>query len=337
MNYTNNMDNIDNIDKNIGETSNIINKRILIVGGTGSLGCAIINKYVNNNEIICYSRDECKQWEISKTINNKNLKMVIGDMRDYDRLEYIIKINDPHIILIVGAMKHIDICEKFIHECIKTNINGVDNILNIVEKNNIPSLETVCFISTDKACLPVNVYGMCKAISERNVISRVNNEKIKFICVRYGNVLNSRGSIIPLLKKSIDRDHYDLTHVDMTRFIMTLDESVNLIEFAITNANSGDIVIPELRSMKIIDLLEIFGEKYNKPIKIIGLRPGEKLSESLVCESEIHRVIQSDDSRYKFIRYNEINKLFNVEDFNSKASIISKDELEKYLTELSLL
>lgn len=316
----------------------ITNKTILILGGTGSLGYALVEKYITNNKIICYSRDECKQWEMRKRIQSKNLSFELGDIRDYMRLKYVLIKTNPHIVIIAAALKHIDVCENFIQECLKTNITGINNILNVIELHHLNNLETVCFISTDKACCPVNVYGMCKSISEKNVIAR-QKDNVKFVCVRYGNVLNSRGSIIPLLHKYSERDYYELTHEDMTRFIMTLEESTDLIDHAILYAESGDIVIPEIRAMKIRDLMEIFAQHYNKSIKITGLRQGEKLSESLVSDQEICNVIDSHDPKFKYIRANNLepqNK-YQTSMFNSDNNIVTIDQLREYLVLLKLL
>lgn len=310
-------------------------KRLLIIGGTGSLGYALTNKYIDSYKIFCMSRDECKQWEMKKKINSDNFETIIGDMRDYNRTEYIISKIKPEIIIIAAAMKHIDICEKYISECIKTNIIGIDNILDASEKFDF--IETVLFVSTDKACNPMNVYGMCKSISERSVISRsFNNEKTKYLCVRYGNVLNSRGSIIPLLENFRDKPYYELTHPNMTRYIMTLDESVTLIDYALNHGENGDIVIPHLQSINIKDLIELYAEKYNKEIKISGIRQGEKLFESLVSDSEIENVEINDN--FIIIKNHNVNKKHcDAKDFSSYNNMITKNELYNYLVKLCLI
>jgi FlaA1/EpsC-like NDP-sugar epimerase len=191
-------------------------------------------------------------------------------------------------------MKHIDQCEYNTEQSINTNLLGIKNILDVIEmqKNNLNNtLETVLFVSSDKACSPINVYGMCKALSETLIVEKsLYVKEFKFVNIRYGNVLNSRGSIIPLLHSIGNNEktkYFTLTNENMTRFVMTLKQSVDLIEHAIIYGESGDTVIPELISMKVKDLVEIFSEKYNKPIKIIGIKPGEKLLESLlkVCKT----------------------------------------------------
>ena len=319
------------------------NKKILIFGGSGSLGNEIIDRYINKNIIINYSRDECKHWKMELKYKSKNLSFVIGDIRDYKRVETTIIQKNPDIIIIAAALKHIDRCEYAIEECIKTNFQGTLNVLNAVESNiDRIKLDCVVFVSTDKACEPTNVYGMSKGLSESAMIEKSYNiSKCKFVTVRYGNVLNSRGSIIPILHekgKDSETKEFTLTHKFMTRFVMTLEQSVNLIEHAILHAETGDIVIPTLISMKLVDLLEIFSEKYNKPIKITGLRPGEKMLESLISETQSMRLIIGDDG-YMYIKppYKNILIEDNIKNYNSRLNPLSKEELYEYLNKYELL
>lgn len=319
-------------------------KTILFFGGSGSLGNAFIQKNIHNNKIINYSRDENKHWEMDIKYQSKNLKSIIGDIRDLSRVEETILRENPNIIIIASALKHVDRCELSVTEAIKTNFEGVMNILNSVEKydTQLANLECVLFISTDKACEPTNVYGCCKALSESAVIEKsFYNKRVKFISVRYGNVVNSRGSIIPLLHtigKDVNKKHFTITHEDMTRFLMTLEQSVDLIEYAISNAESGDIVLPELISIKIKDLVEIFSEMYNKPIVITGIRPGEKMLESLISETQSYRLIQ-DNNGYYFIKpcYKGLSSTDNAINYNSKVNPLSKDELRNFLHKKMLL
>ena len=283
----------------------MINKKILIIGGTGSLGNELIKKYVNTNILYIMSRDESKHWHMSLYYNNhQNLNFIIGDIRDKIKVQQTILRIKPDIIILAAAMKHIDKCEYESNECINTNLIGTQNVLDIIEafSNILLNLDSVCFISTDKACSPVNIYGMCKAISESLMIEKSKYiTNIKFVIVRYGNVLNSRGSIIPMLHK-LGKDqnvkNFTITHPEMTRFIMTLEQSVQLIEHAILNAESGDIVVPNLISCKIIDLIEIFSSLYNKPIINGKMRAGEKISESLINETQSNRLICEKDYMY---------------------------------------
>jgi UDP-glucose 4-epimerase len=176
----------------------IIDKKILLFGGSGSLGRKFIDTYINKNEITNYSRDECKHWEMSLHYKTSNLKFIIGDIRNYNSVENAIVREQPHIIIIMAALKHIDRCEYAIHECLQTNCMGPINVLDAIEKNNdrLQRLECVVMVSTDKACEPTNVYGMAKAIAESSIVEKsLHISNRKFVNIRYGNVLNSRGSI----------------------------------------------------------------------------------------------------------------------------------------------
>ena len=320
--------------------------RILIIGGTGSLGNELVNKYINNNILYILSRDEKKQWDMKNNFKNHNyyhnLNFIIGNIGDYNKMESVFLRYNFNIIILAAAMKHIDICEFETNECLNTNLIGTQNVLNIIEnnKNLLLNLQTVCFVSTDKACSPVNVYGMSKALSESLMIEKSKYiSNIKFVCVRYGNVLNSRGSIIPLLHQigQTENLNYNLTNINMTRFIMTLQDSVNLIEYAINNGHTGDIIIPEIKSIKIIDLFEIFSEIYKKQITIGKLRPGEKLLESLINVTQSRRCIKNNN--YYHIKPCYININSNIEniDYNSSLNTITKFELKQYLHSLNLI
>jgi dTDP-4-dehydrorhamnose reductase len=324
----------------------INNKKILLIGGSGSLGNAFIRKHIEKNEIYVYSRDECKHWTMQLQYNNhQNLNFVIGNVCDKDKIQQTILRHNFHIIINAAAMKHIDKCEFESNECLNTNIVGPQNLVNLIEtfKNNLTNLECCCFISTDKACSPVNIYGMSKAISESLFVEKSKcMDNVKFVCVRYGNVLNSRGSIIPMLHelgKNPEVTHFKLTDDRMTRFVMTLDQSVLLIEEAIINGESGDIVIPKLVSCNIKDLLEIFSELYNKPIKKISLRPGEKMLESLINETQSLRLVRDEETGYMYIKppYKNITSNCEVQDYNSKINPLTKFELKQYLHKLNLI
>lgn len=320
------------------------NKTILIFGGSGSLGHKLVDRYLNNNTIYVYSRDECKHWKMSISYKkHPNLHFIIGDIRDFSKVRQSISRFNPDVIIIASALKHIDRCEYETNECISTNLLGTQNVLNVIESLRYDlKLSKVCFVSTDKACSPVNIYGMCKASSECLMIEKSKYiPNIKFVTVRYGNVLNSRGSIIPKLHEMGTNDKYQkyiITDDRMTRFVMTLDQSVDLIQHALDYGESGDVVIPKLISCKIIDLIEIFSEKYDKPVEKGELRPGEKLLESLINETQSMRLIIGKDG-YMFIKppYKNIMVENDVKDYNSTLNPLSKADLKKYLLELNLL
>lgn len=323
----------------------MINKKILIIGGTGSLGNKLTQRYLENNTIYLYSRDETKHWSMSIDYqNHKNLNFIIGNINDQEKIRQTLVRHNFDIIILAAAMKHIDRCEYESNECINTNLSGTQNVLNEIENNLklLTNLETVCFISTDKACSPVNIYGMTKAISESLLVEKSKYiDSIKFVCVRYGNVLNSRGSIIPTLHKIGKNENiknFKLTDERMTRFVMTLEQSVDLVEHAILHAESGDIVIPNLISCNIKDLIEIFSELYNKPIVQDKLRPGEKMLESLINSTQSMR-LQFGPDGYMYIKppYKNIMVNNDIKDYNSTINPLSKEELKKYLIDLNLL
>jgi|LauGreDrversion4_2_1035121.scaffolds.fasta_scaffold02689_14 FlaA1/EpsC-like NDP-sugar epimerase len=325
----------------------IENKTILIFGGTGSLGHEVVARYIEKNVIYNYSRDECKHWKMKLDFNhNKNLNFIIGDVINEKKIEETILRIKPNIIIIASAMKHIDQCEYNTDQSLNTNLLGVKNILDLIEKHQYmlnTTLETVLFVSSDKACSPINVYGLCKALSETLITEKSYYLKnIKFVNIRYGNVLNSRGSIIPLLHtigSDAEKSHFTLTNDKMTRFVMTLEQSVNLIEHAIINGESGDTVIPKLISMNVKDLVEIFSEKYNKPIKLTGIKPGEKLLESLINKSQSARIkINGEYTHIKSVYdFNETINETSLTDYNSKINPLSKEELYNFLIGLNLI
>ena len=281
---------------------------------------------------------------MSLKYKSPNLKFIIGDIRDYNSVENAILREQPHLIIIMAALKHIDRCEYAIHECLQTNCIGPMNVLNTIEKNNdrLVNLEVVVMVSTDKACEPTNVYGMAKALAESAIVEKslyIKNRK--FVNIRYGNVLNSRGSIIPILhEKGSDPEvkEFTLTHEDMTRFVMTLEQSVQLIEYAAIHGESGDTVIPKLISLRMVDLMKIFSEKYGKPIKITGLRPGEKMLESLISETQAMRLVKSA-SGYMHIKpaYKNLLVTEDVQNYNSKLNPLSKDDLQEFMSNLKLI
>ena len=320
------------------------NKTILFFGATGSLGNEFIKRNINDNIIVNFSRDECKHWKLELKFkkHKDNIKNIMGDIRDKNRVKKYIKIIKPNIIIIASALKHIERCEYATSECINTNLIGIKNVLDSIEElEDIIKCESVIFISTDKACSPVNLYGMCKAISEKMVIEKSLTSKfIKYNIVRYGNVLNSRGSIIPLLHhmgNSKDYNNFTLTDKRMTRFIMTLESSCKLIEYAIINGENGEIIIPQIKSMKILDLFEIFSELYSKNIVVKGIRPGEKLYELLINGTEY--MLTYIKNNYYHILPNYLNKICSDEQLNisSNDNIISKNKLKEYLENLKLL
>jgi len=323
-------------------------ERIMIFGGSGSLGNKLIQTFLKDNVLINYSRDENKHWQMDLRYKSSSLHHVIGDIRSYAKVTQALVRHKPTVVIIAAALKHIDRCEFEINESVETNILGIQNVLNAIETHStiLDALHTVCFISTDKACSPVNVYGMCKSICEAQIVEKARYvPSVKFVCVRYGNVLNSRGSIVPILEaKAADKGCEVLTLTDsrMTRFIMTLEESVALIVHAIEDGMSGEIVIPKLRAMKIKHLFELFGEKYDKPIKEVGLRPGEKMAEALINPTQSYRTVERVDPKtavsYYHIRPSFLKEMLTDSPFSytSDDDQVGREELLGYLMSIGL-
>ena len=316
--------------------------KLLFLGGSGSLGTEFIEILKDKYSITVYSRDERKHWEMN--LKYKKIDFIIGNINDSQKIKQTLIRNNFDIVIIGSAMKHIDRCEYEINESFNTNMLGTQTVLNEIENNlnYLTNLKKVVFVSSDKACSPVNVYGMCKALSEKLMIEKSKYiDKVKFLTIRYGNVLNSNGSIIPTLHKIGNDDNkksFILTHEDMTRFVMTLEQSVDLIEYALENGENGDIIIPKLISCKIKDLLKIFSEKYNKPIEVIGLRPGEKLLESLINVTQSQNMEIKEDGHYILKPpYKNYYKFDNSRDYNSSINPLSKEELKELLIKLNLL
>lgn len=304
---------------------------ILIIGGTGSLGNSLINRLKNIYKIIIYSRDENKQWALRRMY--PFITFILGDIRDKDHFERILLRYKPNKVIIAAALKHIDMCEYNIDECIRTNIIGVQNVLNAITENSmrnlLPMLDTVVFISTDKATSPVNVYGMCKSICERMMAEKSYYlPSPKFVSVRYGNVLRSRGSLIPLfheIGQDPEKKFFPITDEKMTRFFMRLDQSIDLILQAIKDGESGDTYIPRIESYRIMDIATAFSEHYKKPIQVMGVRPGEKMHECLINESERHRTVQKDNVYVIKPCYANIQGKVDFEHEYTSASILCTD------------
>tara|TARA_R110000824_G_scaffold204469_1_gene389174 strand:- start:1650 stop:2600 length:951 start_codon:yes stop_codon:yes gene_type:complete len=274
------------------------NKKILIIGGTGALGKTLIQRYYNNNVILILSRDEHKHVNLQKQY--KNLLFQIGNIKEKGTIEKSLKEFRPHIVINTAALKHVPICESNTYESVKTNIIGNNNVIDAIRMHG-DMVETLIFVSTDKACKPINIYGMCKAISERLYIDFANKQdKIKTCLVRYGNVLESTGSVIPYFKQLLEdgSTHLPITDTKMTRFLLSLDQAVDLIEWAYENDNShGKIAIPHVKSFKITSIAKALIKKYNLTnkveLKTIGIRPGEKIHEEMISSEEWMRTYKN--------------------------------------------
>ncbi|NMW17453.1 MAG: polysaccharide biosynthesis protein [Chlorobiaceae bacterium] len=276
------------------------NKALLITGGTGSFGNAVLRRFLHTEifkEIRIFSRDEKKQDDLRKEINSDKVKYYIGDVRDSLSVDNAVKGVD--YIFHAAALKQVPSCEFFPMEAVKTNIIGTENVLNSAEKY---SVKKVVVLSTDKAVYPINAMGMSKALMEKVTIAKsrnLDNNTTVFCCTRYGNVMASRGSVIPLLIDQIKSGKpLTITDPNMTRFMMTLDDAVDLVWYAFEYGNQGDLFVQKAPAATISTLnqalLEIFNA--NNEIKIIGTRHGEKLYETLVNREEM--VKAKDLGRY---------------------------------------
>jgi|TARA_B100001059_G_scaffold236621_1_gene288324 UDP-N-acetylglucosamine 4,6-dehydratase/5-epimerase len=273
------------------------NKSILITGGTGSFGKKFIStvlKQYKPKRLIIYSRDEQKQFNLQKQFpegKNSPLRYFLGDVRDYERINYALK--DVDIVVHAAALKHVPIAEYNPFEVIKTNVMGAQNIIQACLNNNV---KKVIALSTDKACSPINLYGATKLASDKLFVA-ANNYKGKlstiFSVVRYGNVMGSRGSVIPYLQSRKESPSIGITDLNMTRFNITLDEGVKFVLKCFNIMWGGEIFIPKIPSYKIGDLAKAICSK--SKIKIIGIRPGEKISEEMVSEHDSINTIESKD------------------------------------------
>ena len=265
------------------------NKSILITGGTGSFGKkfieTILTRYPDVKKIIIYSRDELKQSVLKQKYPEKKfpqLRFYIGDIRDADRL--LRACEGVNVIIHAAAIKQVDTAEYNPDECIKTNVNGAQNVIDAALANNV---ENVVALSTDKACAPINLYGASKLVSDKLFIAANNikgDRNIRFSAVRYGNVMGSRGSVIPFFINKRNEGLIPITHNEMTRFNISLQAGVDLVMFAIGNHLGGEIFIPKIPSYKILDIAKAIAP--NTEIKVVGIRPGEKLHEEMITETD---------------------------------------------------
>lgn len=271
-------------------------KNILITGGTGSFGKKyteiLLSKY-RPNKIIIFSRDELKQYEMAQEFNEKCMRYFIGDVRDNQRLKQATK--DVDFIIHAAALKHVPIAEYNPMECIKTNIDGAQNVIEATLENGVKRVIT---LSTDKAANPVNLYGATKLASDKLFVAAnnlVGKNDIKFSVVRYGNVVGSRGSVVPFFKKLISEGVKELPITDekMTRFFITLEDGVNFVLKNFERMKGGEIFVPKIPSMKIVDMAKALAP--NLSYKIIGIRAGEKLHEIMCPSDDSHLTLEFND------------------------------------------
>jgi UDP-N-acetylglucosamine 4,6-dehydratase len=324
-------------------------KILLITGGTGSFGNAVLKKFLNTDvkEIRIFSRDEKKQHDMRVLLNSNKVKFYLGDVRDIKSIDTAMSGVD--FVFHAAALKQVPSCEFFPIEAVKTNILGTENVLDSAIRNNVTKV--IC-LSTDKAVYPINSMGMTKGVMEKVAIAKSRIAKETIITItRYGNVLASRGSVIPHFVEQIhNSDDITVTDPNMTRFIMTLEEAVDLVLFAFKNGMPGDIFVQKAPSSTIGDLaeviLDIFNSKLN--IKVIGTRHGEKLYESLLTREEFanaedmgsHYRIKADNRDLNYGKYFEEGdrKVTEMEEYHShNTKRLTKNELKVIISELEFI
>ena len=334
--------------------------KLLITGGTGSFGNAYLKQALSNqsfSEIIIFSRDELKQNDLRQTINSDKVKFYLGDIRDYEAVNNVVQKVD--FIFHAAALKQVPSCEFFPVEAVKTNVIGTNNILTAADNHKIKKVIT---LSTDKAAYPINAMGMTKALMEKVMVakSRTMNSQETILCgTRFGNVMGSRGSVIPLFINQI-KNNKDLTitHPKMTRFLMSLSNSVKLVDFAFENGEQGDILVQKAPAASIETLAQALINIFNSSskIKVIGIRHGEKMHETLLTEEEMFKAddlgdyyrIKSDSRGLNYDKYfsegdvdnnmfNNMNsnKAENIDKYNSNSTkILPVEEVEKILKQI---
>jgi FlaA1/EpsC-like NDP-sugar epimerase len=284
-------------------------KRLLVTGGTGSLGQLLVRRLLSGEmgdpeRIVVFSRDEAKQHQMRLDFLHKaastdeivfsnfqrQLSFRIGDVRDFSAV--VAALREADVVFSAAAMKQVPACEYFPIEAVQTNVAGPENLVRAIEQMDLP-IEAVVGVSTDKACKPVNVMGMTKALQERVLIqANMRAPQTRFVCVRYGNVLASRGSVIPLFHDQIRHGGpVTITTEEMTRFLLSLDDSVELILAAVRGAERGEIFIPRIPSARVADIASVLIGDRPIETKVIGIRPGEKVHEVLISEEEAARTI----------------------------------------------
>ena len=322
------------------------NKTLLITGGTGSFGNAVLNKFLDSeiSEIRIFSRDEKKQHDMRVAYNNPKIKFFIGDVREKQSLVSVVKGVD--YIFHAAALKQVPSCEFFPIEAVKTNVLGTENILSVAIENKVNKV--IC-LSTDKAVYPINAMGTSKAMMEKVFVAKSRTSDSTVICgTRYGNVMASRGSVIPHFYDQI-KSEKDITVTDpkMTRFMMTLDDAVNLVLFAFENGNSGDIFVQKSPSTTIGELASTMKKIYNSSVEIknIGIRHAEKVHETLLSKEE--RMVSEELKDYfripadnRDLNYNKYfsqgqKNLNQIEEYNSfNTNRLSEAELIKLLSSI---
>ncbi len=332
-------------------------KRVLVTGGTGSLGQALVRRLLEGDlgrpaKVIVFSRDEAKQHamrlaylrapaatdEVIYQNFQELLEFRIGDVRVYESIASALRSSD--VVVNSAAMKQVPNCEYFPFEAVMTNIGGAENIVRAIRELTLP-IELVVGVSTDKACKPVNAMGMTKALQERVFTEgNIRCPDTRFVCVRYGNVLASRGSVIPLFLAQIAAGGpVTITTPDMTRFLLTLDEAVKTIFAAMGHARRGEVYVPRLRSANVVDLARYLIGDRRIELLYTGIRPGEKVHESLVSDEESHRAVGGAEGHFAIrpllpeLLTDDVGERALEKEFTSADTVMGPDALAAFLRE----
>jgi len=316
-------------------------KKILITGGTGSLGKALTNKLLNYDvdTIRIFSRNENEQVKMQSKLIDKKLRFLIGDVRDKNRLDRAME--DIDIVFHAAALKHVPIVEYNPFEAVQTNILGSQNVINASLKEDV---ETCVCIGTDKAVSPLNTYGATKLLMEKLFVTASNylnpqRHRTKFLAVRYGNVLGSNGSVIPKISEQIrSGNKITITDPSMTRFNITMKEALDLIERAAKNGNGGEVFIPKLDAYNLRDLVDVIYQILDKEVKeeLISVRPGEKMHETLLNMDELRNTVETE---MDYVLYNDLSRninnypktTMNEEYSSNNVKLLSKDEIKEII------
>jgi FlaA1/EpsC-like NDP-sugar epimerase len=311
------------------------NKVIFITGGTGTLGQILTAKLLqsyNPKKVIIYSRGELLQYEMARKFKDNRLEFIIGDVRDRERL--LTSVAGSDIIIHASALKQIPKCEANPTEAISTNITGTINVINAARRNKV---EKVIGVSSDKAVYPINIYGMTKAVMEKLFAYSNGKDGVRFACTRYGNVLGSRGSVIPLFLKQKEEGLITITDERMTRFWLTPDQMCQFVLDSLKRMDKrGEIFIPKIPSMRLIDLVDVIAPGISR--KTIGIRPGEKLHEVLMTDEETRDIRTSDMEDYYIIRASDSMGVPLPQGFKYTSDTnnwwLTKEELKELIKEI---
>jgi FlaA1/EpsC-like NDP-sugar epimerase len=312
---------------------------ICITGGTGSLGTALVSRLLSNKDgkpasITVFSRDELKQANMKSQFPDKRMRYIIGDMKDYHSV--LSALSDADIVFNAAAMKRVETCEKFPDEAIAINYGGASNIVRAIKEGHL-GVETVVNVGSDKGCSPSSVYGETKSLQEsRLMVANSECPHTRFIGVRYGNVMASRGSVIPIWQNQVKEGNpVTVTDPNMTRFLISLDQAVDTLLMALNKAEAGEIYIPQLPAAKIGDIAKAIIGKARNPILITGKGQAEKMHETLVTELEANRT-KTDSGYYVVTPIQKLSPAL-IGEYVSKDYLIGQDDIRHLLLQYGLI